>query len=53
MKVFKTKEECLAYAIQEYGQLQVEMQVVYAAKLGTTIARYLGCETGWAVSCEF
>lgn len=53
MKVFKTKEECLAYAIKEYGSLQVEMQVIYAAKIGPSIATHLGCETGWAVSCEF
>lgn len=53
MKVFKTKEECLQYAIEQYGALQVEMQVIYAAKIGPTVAKHLGCELGWAVSCEF
>lgn len=53
MKVFKTKEECLAYAIEEYSALQIETGVIYAAKIGPMIAKHLGCETGWAVSCEF
>lgn len=53
MKVFKTKEECLAYAVAEYSALQVETGVIYAAKIGPMIAKHLGCETGWVVSCEF
>ncbi len=53
MKVFKTKEECLAYAIEEYSALQVEMDVIRAIKVTPMIAKHLGCETGWAVSCEF
>lgn len=53
MKVFKTKEECLSYAVAECSALQVETGVIYAAKIGPTIAKNLGCETGWAVSCEF
>lgn len=53
MKVFKTKAECLSYAAQAYSELQIEMGVIYAAKVGPTLAKHLGCETGWAVSCEF
>lgn len=53
MKVFKTKEECLAYAVEQYSALQVEMGVVRAIKVTPMIAKALKIETGWAVSCEF
>lgn len=53
MKVFQTKEECLAYAVQEYSALQVEMGVIRAIKVTPVIAKALNVPTGWAVSCEF
>lgn len=51
MKVFKTESECTEYAVEQFGKLQVETGCINSIKIGPTIARYLGCEIGFAV-CE-
>lgn len=52
MNIFKTEQEALDYAVEQYGALQVETQCVNVIKVGPMIARFYGCEVGYAVDEE-
>lgn len=52
MNVFQTQEEATQYAIEQFGALQVETECVNVIRIGPLIARYYGCEVGYAVDKE-
>lgn len=52
VKVFETEQMAIAYAIAEFGALQVDMGVRVALKIGPTVAKHLGTKCGWGVDCD-
>ena len=49
MKIYKTKEDAVKAAVKEFGHLALQTQTVNVVKIGPMVARYLGCEQGYAI----
>ena len=49
MTVFATKQEATEYAINQYGALYVEQNIVNVIKIGPMVAKHLGCEVGYYI----
>lgn len=51
-QVFTTKEEAVSYATAKYSTDYVEDNIVNIIKIGSTMAKILGCDEGYAVDKE-
>ena len=49
MVIYKTREEALTAAINNFGVLAVETKTVNIIKIGPMIAKYLKCEEGYTI----
>lgn len=49
IKIYKTREEAIKTAVEEFGHLAVNTQTVSIVKIGPMIARHLNCEEGYAI----
>ena len=52
MAVFATKQEATGHAINQYGALYVEQNIVNVIKIGPMVAKHLGCDVGYAIDKE-
>ena len=52
MTVFATKQEATEHAINQYGALYVEQNIVNVIKIGPMVAKHLGCDVGYAIDKE-
>lgn len=49
MMVYKTREEAVKAAVEEFGHLAVSTQTINVVKIGPMIAKYLQCEEGYSI----
>lgn len=49
IKIFKSREEAIKSAVEEFGHLAVSTQTVNIVKIGPMIAKYLQCEEGYSI----
>lgn len=50
--VFQSKEQATEYAKNKYGDDYLEFHIVNIIKIGSTIAKNLECQEGWAIDKE-
>lgn len=49
MKTYPTRQEAIKAAVQKYGQLAIDTETVNIVKIGPMIAKYIGCDEGFAI----
>lgn len=49
IKIYKTREEAIKAAVEEFGHLAIDTQTVNVVKIGPMIAKYIKCEEGYSI----